>query len=1029
MSRKLARHAVDVGVAAAVLAAGFAVTSPIVVAILAGAAPAVAIAALGGSSVVLQGIGTELAASLTDRASTWCRDRLLSEDGLLNHDLQEAMRRAFMRAATQLEALWWETPRGGQIWSGPRSGKDPIKGMFKTLQEDANRVLNGSRFRELIGDADVLRQLDENQGSIDQSLNQYLSGTLHGHEDELVKFVKKNFVPTLACCFAEELKAQTVAGSRAWRAYQRLALDGILEGVSSLQAGQSITLAGLAELKVTLDAIEQRLQTLPNATRDPVGEQGLQDAIKTESDRVVDALSEQFKQSHGEMAALLARARDEIVNTIHEGAEQTQTVVIEVGRQMHVAIFEAEERLGARIDGASLGSVEKRTSVGLQIRRRGPFAPPTPLFGRDEDVAAVCKMIRKGRLVTLEGPPGVGKTRLALEVADRLSDQFANEVAFVNLRSITEPEDVAVEIARELGVREVEGEDLRDSLLHALESRQLLLLLDNFEQVLPAAELIGDLIDRCPVLRIVVTSRTRLKLRNHGEQPFSVEPLPTLEPNVGTSIDKLREMPSFNLYVDVATRVAPKKFTLTEENATFISMICQRLDGLPGAIELAAATVRAISPRDFLERMQRRLPMLDGAGPAYPGHHSSMRNSIAWSYDLLSPHEQAAFRIASVFQGPFSLSAIEHVSLVDSGLRPQIVKVIQSLVDQHLVIYIPSNRGDAMYTMLPVIRDYAEDLLNETNWQQAALNARRQHALWYRGLASRAAKATKTARDTLFVQFDKEHDNIRLALRWFQDQGKYENLLEMSEHLSIFWLHFGPYDEGLRWLMLGLDQAPDASDRLRARALERAAFLTRVRGELDRATTLYEQALLLYRTKLPDRLREAHVLHGLGVIALKREQFEKAKELFEDSIRLHQQFNHDSGVAYALGNLAQIAFEQGDHERAIEQYKESYALHLKTGDMRGQAYSLGNLGTIMRTLGDYQAAEQLFRQDLELERQTGERAGQAVALFNLGELARDRGDHEGARNRLKESLDQYVQLGDHDSEAQIRTMLESLDSE
>ncbi len=634
---------------------------------------------------------------------------------------------------------------------------------------------------------------------------------------------------------------------------------------------------------------------------------------------------------------------------------------------------------------------------------RAPPRPPsnlptplTPLIGRKPEVAAVRNALRHGdlRLLTLIGPPGIGKTRLGLAVAAEVRDTFEDGVYLVALAPISDPTLVTATIAQTLGVQETGDQALDVLLLRYLHSKHLLLLLDNCEHLAAASD-VAALLAACPRLQILATSRAPLHVQ--GERLIPVPPLtvPNLVPL--PALTALARTPAVALFVQRAHDV-DARFALTQATAPAVAAICTRLEGLPLAIELAAVRVRVLPPPALLARLERQLPLLTSGAPSgarpLERRHQTMRNTLAWSEALLSPEEQQLFRRLAIFAGGFTLEAAEAVCAVPDGAAPLGVDVLEGL--EHLVVQSllkpwavdGEGGGEARFRLLHVVREYALERL-EASGEAEAL--RRAHAAYLLGLVEpRAFAAWGPQAAALMGRLEQEHDNFRAALGWTQARGEGELGLRLAVSLAGFWYVRGYYTEGRGWLegllalapapqpravgdsdgagsdATGAEGAPDVSAQARALALSAASNLARVQGDDERALAAAAEALALARGHQAGWAAWAAgtSLHLLGQIAWDRGDLERAAAYLEESMARLRAVGQESMAASFLTLVGLIALEQGDLERATACCEESLTFARHTGADHAEGSALACLAHVARRRSDLARAEVLGREEL-----------------------------------------------------------------
>jgi non-specific serine/threonine protein kinase len=655
--------------------------------------------------------------------------------------------------------------------------------------------------------------------------------------------------------------------------------------------------------------------------------------------------------------------------------------------------------------------------------------PLTALIGREPEVAAVEALLVNPdiRLVTLSGPGGVGKTRLAVQVATNLRDHFFDGIFFVSLAPITDRGLVPAAIAAVLGVRDTRGRPLVERLRVFLRDKELLLVIDNFEQVLGAAPLIADLLGACPRLTCLVTSRALLRVS--GEHDIVVPPLRLADLERSVAPSDLVQSDAIRLFVERAQGVNAD-FALTSHNAEAVARICARLDGLPLAIELAAARINILSPQAMLARLDRRLPLLTGGALDQPSRLRTMRNAIAWSYDLLDAAEQDLFRCLSVFAGSWTLDGADRVASAepkgqsDEGLTPSpspldlttrnssVLDGLASLADKSLIQHVEEldhEAGGPRYRMLETIREYGLEQLDRGHGGEAA---RRRHAAYLLGLAEAAdAKLRGPEQGGWLSRLECESDDFRAAMRWAIDHDEATTALRLTGALHWFWFLHGHCSEGRRWLEEALRlPAAAARTRARAKALAGAGILAYDQADYVTAGARLEESVAIAR-ELSDQVGTAYGLHFLGLMAYRQGNYAAMRGLLEESAALYRSAGDEWGLAIALCSLGFETPEQpGTLGRALQE--ESLALCRSVGDAWCLARVANCLGETARAEGDFDRAEALYNASLARYRALGDGNSIAVILHNIGYVAQGQHDLQRGLRSFAEAMALHVEHGD-----------------
>ncbi|MFQ5796017.1 MAG: BTAD domain-containing putative transcriptional regulator [Candidatus Bipolaricaulia bacterium] len=641
--------------------------------------------------------------------------------------------------------------------------------------------------------------------------------------------------------------------------------------------------------------------------------------------------------------------------------------------------------------------------------------PLTRFIGREKELNAVQKHLldEDVRLLTLTGVGGTGKTRLGLQVAADLIAHFEDGAYFMNLAPISDPGLVVSTIAQTLGIKETGGQSLFDSLKESLRDRQILLLLDNFEPVVAAAPQVVGLLEAYPRLKLLVTSREPCHVS--GEHVFPVPPLtlPKSDLKPPPPIEHLVQYEAVRLFIERALAVK-LDFAVTRESAPAIAEICIRLDGLPLAIELAAARITLLSPQAILERLGSRLELLTGGARDLPARQQTLRDTIDWSYDLLDAGEKTLFERLSVFVGGCTLEAAEAVcsGVDDLEQEMDILDGLASLVDKNLLRQEERAEGEPRFLMLETIREYGLERL-EASGKTEAEAIRCTHADYYLDLAEAAEPRIGwwggPEQGIWLNWLEVEHDNLRAALAHFEQIGEVEAGLRLGGALRSFWFLRGSPSEGRRWLEGALKQGGSVSAPVRAKALLGAGWLAWRQSDYEQATALLEESLALFQ-ELGDKEGIAGSLNRLGLVACSEGDLGRAAALCEEALTLYRELGDKLGIADSILYLGHVAQYQDDLGRATALYEESLVLCRGLENKQGIALSLFHLGNVAVGQGDLGRAVALYEESLILRQEIGDKGGIALCLEGLAGVACANGQPEqaarlfGAAEALREAI-------------------------
>ena len=650
-------------------------------------------------------------------------------------------------------------------------------------------------------------------------------------------------------------------------------------------------------------------------------------------------------------------------------------------------------------------------------------APSSPLVGREREVAEVAALLHRAhaegsvRLLTLTGPGGVGKTRLALHLAHTVGDLYPDGAVFVALAPLRDPTLVLAAIAAAIGVKEEAGHSLAESVRLYLGEKRLLVLLDNFEHVISAAPLVADLLATCPSISIVATSRARLRLR--GEHVYPVPPLRTPDLDHLPALAALAAIPAVALLVQRAQAAAPD-FDLDAVNAPAVAALCARLDGLPLALELAAPRLTVLSPELLLRRLVPRLALLTDGARDLPERQRTLRATLDWSHALLGPAEQAALRQLSVFAGGCTLEAAEAVCALGaaetstSSAARQTADLLGALIDTSLLQREVGADGELRFGLLETVREYGLESLAAAGERDQAY---RTHALYFLALAEEAEPRLLGSDQLVWGhRLEQEHDNLRTALTWAIDAGDAAVGQRLAGSLWRFWSARGHLSEGRRWLGDALALSDRMADvppapAIQARALSGAAHLAIEQGAYDEADGLCARALALTREQGPRR-DFLVVLNVQALLARECGRYAAARACYEEALAVARADADQAGVAAAFASLGAVAARTDDAIRARPLLEQSLTLYRALGDTRGLARVLADLTLDAVSTGAHTQAESFGTEALALFRALGDTGPISEVLFALGTAVQNHGEYERAEALYEESLSLHEMRGD-----------------
>ncbi len=645
-------------------------------------------------------------------------------------------------------------------------------------------------------------------------------------------------------------------------------------------------------------------------------------------------------------------------------------------------------------DPAGASDARGSNLPNLSRRRHELPTPRTSLIGREQEVQEASHLLSRAdvRLLTLTGPGGAGKTRLAIAIAIATVDKFEAGVQFVRLASIMQPDLVVTAIADALGIKQVANRTVPQLISDWLQpSRPFLLLLDNFEHVLSAAATVAEILEICPSIKILVTSRSGLRI--YGEQEFPVTPL--------------AQDFAIELFAQRATAVWPG-FSVTEENESAVRDVCSRLDGLPLAIELAAARTKVLSPSAMLDRLESRLQLLTGGALDLPERQQTLRGTIDWSHDLLNEPERKLFRRLSVFAGGSTVEAAEAVCNTGNDLGVDVFEGLSSLVDKNLVQQADRIDSHPRFSMLETIGEYSLDRLTKSGELTAT---RRAHSAYCLVLAEEGNPALSAEdRSQWLADCDLEIDNFRFALDWLFQTKDIDWALRLCVALFRFWDMREHMTEGRSRLEAVLGLAGDKRPKERSRILHFLGALSTTQGDYTAAEDFLQQSLSIYE-ELGDEWGIAASLNAIAITARDKGDYASAQSNFERSVACWRMLPDRLALARCLHNLSNVVKVRGDYSRARWALREAAEIFEALGDRSGAAWSINQEGDIAREQSEIAAAQKLYQRALAAFRDAGDEWGSGRSLTDLGYIAAEQGDYAVAHSLYREALEIFERLG------------------
>ena len=738
-------------------------------------------------------------------------------------------------------------------------------------------------------------------------------------------------------------------------------------------------------------------------TCDPEPPSHFYPGIPADLDRIVlRSISKSVNERFRSMEALAAGLRD----------VRDKLVLDRRTDQGHVSGNSADDQTLAFDSATTEFALPKLTGDELESGHARPnnlSMAYRPIIGRESEITEILRLLRREdiRLVTLTGIGGTGKTRLAQTIARNSLPDFTGGVFFVELAAVTRPDLVIATIAQPLGVKDEGGKPISDQLKERIGDEQMLLVLDNFEQVVDAAPQVAELLSACNGLKILVTSR--LLLRVQAENEFIVPPLPAPAEVAESTFEDIENNASVRLFVERA-RAAKPHFQLTGDNAGDVAAICSRLEGLPLAIELAAARIRILSPGEILAKLANRLTLLTGGPRDLPERQQTMSAAVEWSYDLLTDHEKELFRRLAVFVGGFRLGAAQFIATGrgpdEDSLSNQALNSVTSLVDHSLLLQRDLPGGESRFRMLEVVRDFALRQLIAAGEEGAI---RKEHAAHFVLLAEEAEPYIQAAQSAEWLdRLEEEHDNIRAAIIWALENDM-SMAFRMAAAVRNFWILHSHLSEGYGWLKATLEADEEPPLSLRFKLMNGLGLAARFRGDYETAHRAYERGYAA-GIEAGDKKGTAIAGRGLGLVAMQQGDFAASRIFFESGLAISRELDDKFGIAITLSFLGDVSRTENDYAAAQPLYRESVELFREIDNKSALCDALNNLGAAYAAVGDAEKAERAFREALETARKLGNKITISLSIDGFAALAASRNDNDhaamlaGAAESVRDSI-------------------------